>query len=200
LSERPTTFDWEPQAEVIPSDLTEDENLDGKYVAKINLIDLRIFGADVFDWKFADNSDFELNSVDGNFVLPDSLNGKTIYCVMINDQGIFNENDTLKTVQFEVDFPVSVAEKNQANFVNIYPNPIKNEATIDFDFENTAAFDFNNLDITLYNSTGKNLGTLYSGTFMSKLNLNFANYSSGVYYLFIKMNDKQAIKFINITK
>jgi hypothetical protein len=195
----PINFDWNPQAVVKPSVLIS--NAYDNYSIKTNLIDLSFYGADYYRWKMADGSEINLTGTNGNFILPNGLIGKTIYCTMISKENKF-ANLELHTVAFLVDFTSSIAFTNSNLFdLSIYPNPTSNEANISLDFVDNDEEEYSsNLEITIYDMQGVNLGTLYNGEYKDKLKINFSSFSTGNYFLLFKSGNKQIVKSINIIK
>ena len=193
----PTNFNWNPQEEVKPSALTS--NVFGSHSIKTNSIDLSSYGADYYKWKMTDGSDINVIGNNGNFILPDALIGRTIYCIMTSRENKFADLE-LNTVGFLVDFTSSITPaKNNLFDLSIYPNPTSNEANISLDFVDNAE-NINDLEIVIYDMQGLNLGTLYNGEYKDKLKINFSSFSTGNYFLLFQSGNKHIVKSINIIK
>jgi len=91
-----------------------------------------------------------------------------------------------------------VDEEQMITDINVYPNPITNNANIDFNL-----FTENNISITLFNSLGQlvmvdNIGTVPSGK--QSYSFDVSKYDNGFYFLNIIVGDNMVTKKISINK
>jgi hypothetical protein len=195
ISKAPENFVWEPQSDVVPFEVTA-ENY-GQYLIKTKSINLYDFGADHYRWQTASGLNINLTGNNGFFSLSETLIGQKIYCTMTSSENKFADLE-LHTVEFLVDFDVSVAETHSSFDLIIYPNPTSNDANILINFDDTEHG--SDLEIAMYDMQGANLGVLYSGDYRRELKINFASFSTGSYFLLFRTAGKQVTKSINIIK
>ncbi len=87
--------------------------------------------------------------------------------------------------------------ENKISGINLYPNPITNEATVDVNLNEASK-----IAITVYDITGKVIANIFSGEMNSGSNtikINTSNLPSGIYYAsIISENSKKNLKMVVI--
>ena len=189
---RPEIFIFNPQAEVVPLGVIYSNYqyvlLDQEYV------NLTEFGAaDIYEL-FLESGELIWSGGTGYINLGDWF-GEIVYCRMSSTQGKF-AGCTLRTVRFLIDSTSSISEDFANLGINIYPNPANDFATISLENLETV----NNLEITIFDISGANLGIIYSGNFTDNIRFSTNHLPVGVYYLQLKVADKQLIKMLNIQR
>ncbi len=93
---------------------------------------------------------------------------------------------------------VGIKENEMLNSINVYPNPITNNAVVDFNLAES-----NKVSVTLFNAIGQivladDLGKMSAG--IQNYSLNAASLSNGLYFLNIKVGNNSITKKVAVNK
>lgn len=88
-----------------------------------------------------------------------------------------------------LDCALGVSENSISNAVLLYPNPATNEVFISFSDKT-----FNSFEVTVANSLGQILDRITNAENKSETALNVSNYSSGIYFITIKVGENVTTK------
>lgn len=102
------------------------------------------------------------------------------------------------TVGLAYGITVDIDETISANDISIHPNPISNNANIEF-----SLVDNSDVNISVFDILGKNVMNIYSGEMSSGLQsirMNSNELNNGVYFIRIQMNNEIITKKVMITK
>lgn len=100
------------------------------------------------------------------------------------------------SAELAYDSQVGLSEVDFTGEINIFPNPIADMATMEFDLNSNVV-----AEIGLYDLVGRNIATLYQGQLTSghqSIPLNTRGINSGVYFVKIKLNNQTVIKKVII--
>ena len=94
--------------------------------------------------------------------------------------------------------PLSISENELVNNVNVYPNPISTNATVNFNLVES-----NNVVIEVVNAIGQlvstnNLGKLSIGE--QNYSIDASNLNNGLYFINIRVGDKSVVRKVSISK
>lgn len=126
-----------------------------------------------------------------------SYAGMTSVLVRFKGTSDYGNNLFVDNVNFS-NFGVGIEENEILNNISVYPNPITNNAIVDFTLSES-----NDVTITLVNTIGqvamyKNLGTMNAG--VQNYSFNSASLSNGFYFLNIKIGDNVVTKKVAVNK
>gem|GEM_PF-2791225 len=100
------------------------------------------------------------------------------------------------SAELAYDSQVGLNEVDFTGEINIFPNPIADMATMEFNLNSNVV-----AEIGLYDLVGRNIATLYQGQLTSghqSIPLNTHGINSGVYFVKIKLNNQTVIKKVII--
>lgn len=108
-------------------------------------------------------------------------------------RGIWRSDDVLGTINHN---PIVSTSKEQIDFLNIYPNPLKDNGTISFEI-----LKMSDVDFKIYNLQGKLIKSItWKNMAQGSHNMEFdcSKYPNGTYFITIEsMNIKKVAKFVN---
>jgi Leucine-rich repeat (LRR) protein len=198
LTSKPESIQWWIQRELVPNNVTMiTTEGDYNYELRDSVINLAEFGNDV-TYSWYDENDNIISSIhyygNGAFVIPKNLNNKVMYCLLTATDSL-KLGLILKTVNFYVDFPVSILENLVANN-SVYPNPTNNYVTIDIDEELASE----KLNVNIINTAGNIVKTFLQTNYNSQLILNLTDLNNGAYFIQIFTDKKRILYPIVISK
>ena len=92
------------------------------------------------------------------------------------------------TAKVDISLPTALNEDAPANDLFIYPNPMRNELTIDFD-----KGEYSNVGISLYNSLGTVCYSLAGQHLHHKKTIDVSSLPSGVYLVELDIDGKKFV-------
>ena len=99
------------------------------------------------------------------------------------------------TITFTTTLSVGIAEIQTIAGVNLYPNPVSQEATIDVNLNEAT-----NVSVFVYDITGKVVANVFDGQMnagMTTLKVDVSNLDAGIYYTAIVSNNaKKTLKMV----
>lgn len=123
--------------------------------------------------------------------------GQSLVLVRFKGTSDYGNNLYVDNINFS-QFGVGILENEMFNNVNVYPNPITNNAIVDFNLAEA-----NNVSIVLVNTIGQvvittDLGKMNAGA--QNYSLNASSLSNGLYFLNIKVGNYTITKKVTINK
>lgn len=123
--------------------------------------------------------------------------GETNVLVRFKGTSAYGNNLYIDDVNFS-SFGVGIKENESFNNVMVYPNPIANNANVDFNLAET-----NNVSVSLVNALGQvvmneNLGKMNAGE--QKYSFSTASLNNGLYFLNIKVGNNTITKKVTVNK
>ena len=118
---------------------------------------------------------------------------------VIGDEDAVGMNDIVY-LELDTNFVVSAIGNNpiESNLsLEVYPNPTKNQTSINFEIEKTSKVSINVVDV-LGKSVYKSSTTLGKGNHLVILNVE--NYDAGIYYINTKISGKTFTNKLVVTK
>ena len=99
------------------------------------------------------------------------------------------------TISFSTTLSVGIAEIQTIAGVNLYPNPVNQEATIDLNLNEAT-----NISVFIYDITGKVVANVFEGQMaagMTTLKVDASNLDAGIYFTAIVSNKaKKTLKMV----
>lgn len=142
-------------------------------------------GATAYNWNFGDAS----NSSAVAPVHAYATNGNYLV-TLIATNGTCSD-----TITFNLTINVGVEEIQTLAGVNLYPNPVSQEATVDVNLNEAT-----NVIVTVYDITGKAVANVYEGQMdsgMTTLKVNVSDLQSGIYFTTISSRSaKKTLKMV----
>lgn len=142
-------------------------------------------GATSYEWDFGDASSSAVAAPTHAY----AANG--VYTVML----IASNATCSDTITFIVTLTVGVEEVQTINGVNLYPNPVSQEASIDVNLNETTE-----VVVSLFDLTGKMVMNIYDGEMsagMNTLKIDASELPSGIYFTIIASKDvKKTLKMV----
>jgi len=130
-------------------------------------------GATIYNWNFGDAS----NSSATSPVHAYATNG-TYTVTLIASNGTCSD-----TVSFSVSITVGISELQNINGVNLFPNPVSQEATMNINLNEATE-----IIVNVYDITGKIVANVYNGSLnagMNTLTVNVSSLQAGIYFTVI---------------
>ncbi|MFK5857415.1 MAG: Omp28-related outer membrane protein [Bacteroidota bacterium] len=102
------------------------------------------------------------------------------------------------SAELAYDITIDVNEILSSDDISIHPNPITNNANIEFNLYNSS-----DINIAVFDILGKNVMNLYQGQMMGGANnvqMNVSGLNEGVYFVKLQMNNQVITKKVMVTK
>lgn len=190
LTNKPSTFIWEPQAPVVPSDLTLSSK-DGYKLVGQSIMNLREYEASQFVW-YADSLLAQIQGAQGIFYFFPYFNLKTLYCEMFG-KGVF-EGKKIRTVPFLLDLNSGISEVT-TDQITTYPNPATNFVNIKL--ENISA---KTINVNVYDLAGNLVLSMNNMEYNNEIMINVSSLVVGSYFIEIITDTTQLGRKINIVR
>lgn len=146
---------------------------------------------------FPENGCYELTLVDAS---GEGLSGGVYVMIDENDDVLWTGSDFTYSTRagFAHGIIIDVNEVLSADDISIHPNPITNNANIEFSLNGST-----DVNITVFDILGKNITNLFEGEMSSgphNIQMDVNELNNGVYIVKIQMNNEVVTKKIMVTK